>query len=472
MLTEGEYILEVFEKAFAQNHSTRICLYGTGRFTKFLLEKLKDFNIVGVADFSYEMKVWENYRIIPKSDVGRETDFLVLITNPANIKKVYNKVQDIAERVKIYTIEKKDVRAEQQFQKKATLQEVLQNLKYYVTSAEDANAFERFRRRLLCEGGNKINDVYTLVNVFVAPWLLSYFAWFVRKVKELSPEIVLLSARDGYLFYQLCQMLPDSEALPKIIYFYTSRRCISVASIENESDIRLVAKRKYLGDKATFLQERFGIKICPKQEENLLSQEELALHYKRDILENAKEERKCLEAYLAKEGIDRNKDILLFDFRSGGTVQYYLEKVIGKQVSCLYYFRTRDEDCIERERVEGVITYSGEGCPYSWNLYTQWQDFFEAIVTAPHGMVKKFNKDGAPIFQESKSVKKQYFSQVERGCIDYMRSFGGSIEELSLKLSDCMAEILEYDCIRIDETVRKSFVGDDPYQGIACVEPF
>lgn len=472
MVTEGEYIVNTFRTAFGQDRSKRICLYGTGKFTKLLLEKLEDFNIVGVADFGYEKTSWEGYRILLKKEVEERTDVLVLIANPANVHIVYKKVKELSKRIRIYTIEKKDVRAEEQFHKEADLEEALGHLRQYVVSTEDRKAFERFSGELLHGSEYEIRNVYSFINVFVAPWLISYFAWVVNCIRQTGAETVLFLSRDGYLFYKLFQLLPDCGALPEVKYFYTSRRCTAVASIENEQDIKVIAGQLYKGNNKNFLEERFGLKVSPNEEELLLGNEALALRYKKNILKNAAMERDCLEAYLQKEGIDKNKKILLFEFIGRGTIQYCLEKIIGKPLDCLYYFRVRDEGCIERERTEGVISYSGEGCIYSTKLFTQRNStLFEAIVTAPHGMVERIGKDQAPVYSKKREADKSYFEDVERACVDYYREMYGekghmSLKEINLELADQMAGLLEYDCIHIDENVRNCFKVYDPYQSM------
>ncbi len=469
MMTESEYIVDTFQKAFGKDRSKRICLYGTGRFTKLLLERLEGFHIVGVADFGYEKNTWEGYRILSKEDLEEWIDILVLIANPANIHLVYKKVKQLPEKIKIYTIEKRDVREEEQFHEQATLQEAAECLKQYAISEEDKLVLERFLGKLLYDTGCEIHDVYSFINIFVAPWLLSYFAWFLNRVRESKAEIVLLPSRDGYLFYRLFGLLQDCESLPKAIYFYTSRRCIAVASIENEQDVEVIAGQLYKGNKRTFLEERFGIKVSLKEEELLLDNVELALRYKEKILEKARMERACLETYLLKEGIDKSKNILLFDFVGRGTIQYCLEKIMGRSLDCLYYFRVRDEGSIERERTNGVISYSGEGSLYMTKLFTQRnQVLFEAIVTAPHGMVERIGKDGNPFFRREK-IDKSYFAEVEKACMDYYKEMClGKIlpEEINLELVDRMVELIEYDCIFIDEKVKRYFTVDDPYQNM------
>ncbi len=470
-MTECEYIVNTFRKAFGQDRSRRICLYGTGRFTKPLLEKLEDFDIVGVADFGYEKTTWEGYRILTKKEVEERADILVLIANPANVHTVYKKVKELPEKINIYTIEKRDVRVEERFHEKATVEEAVERLRPYAISAEDRRTLERFSGKLLCGSGYEVQDMYSFINVFIAPWFVSYFAWVINRIRETGSETVLFSSRDGYLFYKLFHLLPHCEALPKAKYFYTSRRCAAVASIENEQDIKVIAGQMYQGSKENFLEKRFGIRVSLKEEELLLDNEALALRYKKNILENAGRERDCLEAYLQKEGIDKSQNILLFDFMGRGTIQYCLEKIIGKPLNCLYYFRVRDEGCIERERIKGVISYSGEGHLYRTKLFTQRNSaLFEAIVTAPHGMVERIGNDGTPLFLEDGKVDKSYFMEVERACLDYYKEmYAGRqmpLREINLELADQMAGLVEYDCIHIDEKVRNCFKVDDPYQSM------
>lgn len=468
-MTEGEYIVEAFRKAFGNDRSKRICLYGTGRYTKLLLEELNDFNFVGVADFSYEKKNWEGYQVLSKADVEEKADCIVLIVNSRNISFVYKKIKNLSEKVKIYTIEKQDFRKKEQFREQASIEQALQGLKQYIISEEDKRTLERFQRKVKYDGGTGIQDIYSFIIIFIAPWMLSYFAWTLNRIRESDAEIVLMSSRDGYLFYRLFQLLPDDDCcpLPSIKYFYTSRRCLSVASIKNEQDIKEIVRDEYVGNKRSFLEDRFGVKVLLKEEELLLSNEDLALRYKDKILENAREERECLEKYLQKEQIDKNKNILLFDFIGRGTVQYFLEKIMGKPLSCLYYWKILEEQIVKLKPTGKAITYSGESGLYRAKLFTQRNLWFEAIVTASHGMVDRLGKDGEPVFREEKGIDKTYFDEVERACVDYYNEMWGKSlpEELNLQLVDQMAELIRYNCIYVDEKVKKCLVAANPFLG-------
>jgi hypothetical protein len=475
MTEEERYVVDTFKKAFERDSSKRICLYGTGRFTELLLNEVKEYNILGVTDFNERKNVGGGYKLLSREFVEDKIDILVLIANPANIHLVFKKVRELPEKINIYTIDGRDVRKEEKFKEQAVINETISRLRRYVVSSEDEKAIVRFQKKVLGDGLVRIQDVYSLINIFVAPWLLSYFAWFLRKIKEIKADIVLLPSRDGYLFYKLYELLPNHNSLPQIMYFYLSRRCVSVASIKNILDIKIIANQVYSGEKRNFLKERFGVDISLEESELLLSREELALRYKDCILENAKEEREYFDIYLRQKGIENSKSILTFDFIGRGTNQYCLEKIIGRPLECLYYFKIEDEGCIEKNRTKGVISYSGMGSFYMKKLFTQRnQVLFEAIVSAPHGMVERFKEDGIPVFQKSDKIDKSYFSEVQRACTDYyfeMYSDQDSPKELNLMLVDRMAEIMEYSCITIDEEVKKNFTVDDPYQNM-CTNPF
>ncbi len=465
-MTEKEFVINTFRTAFWDVRLKNICLYGTGKYTRILLEILDEFNFCGVADFGYEKDGWNGYPVLKREEIEKNVDYLVLITNPGNIPAVYDKIKILSGKVQIFSIEGIDIRKEIRHRKHVSCKEVLYDLERYIISEEDKRGLERLRKKLLHEEGMKIKSVYSLVNVFIAPWIWSYFGWFLTRIKESNADIVLMSSRDGWLFYRLCQHILGGKLLQKVIYFYTSRRCLSVASIKNESDVRIVAQREYAGSIKSFLEDRFGIHISFGKDDILLTKEELAVKYKRIIIENARKERECLKAYLQKEGIYKCKKILLFDFIGRGTVQYYLEKIIEKPIDCLYYFKMVDEQWRENDSLGKSITYTQEDNCYAGKMFTQRNiSLLEAIITAPHGSVERIGSEGEKVvFREEERINKTYIYEVERACVDYYNEMGG-VKELNLELADKIAGLLEYGSIYINEKVTKDFQVENSYTG-------
>ena len=61
----------------------------------------------------------------------------------------------------------------------------------------------------LCESKGKlsIRTAYDMAYCFAAPVITKYMFWMWRQVKENSIDVILFSARDGYLLKQLFEMM-------------------------------------------------------------------------------------------------------------------------------------------------------------------------------------------------------------------------------------------------------------------------
>lgn len=80
-------------------------MYGTGRHTWELLNNLKEYNIIGVADFSY---VGREHSVLNVADAAK-ADFIVIIARPMLLKKLYTKIRQSIINIPVYTIEGDDL---------------------------------------------------------------------------------------------------------------------------------------------------------------------------------------------------------------------------------------------------------------------------------------------------------------------------------------------------------------------------
>ena len=90
-------VIDMFIKAFKDDANLRICLYGTGKYTKLLIENARQYNIIGVADFANEAKVFSGHRMLSVDEINQECDCVVLVTNNKNIRSVYQKLHRVAQ---------------------------------------------------------------------------------------------------------------------------------------------------------------------------------------------------------------------------------------------------------------------------------------------------------------------------------------------------------------------------------------
>ena len=238
-----------------------------------------------------------------------------------------------------------------------------------------------------------------------------------------------------------------------------------MAAMRDEEDIALSCKGYSEGKNEIFLRERLGVNITLNEQEKNMPLKDIVYKYRQRILENAQEERYFLQNYMEDREITENRKLLLFDFFAGGTVQFFLERLLGRPVLTLYYYRCRDERSIEEERTEAVICCSGEGSLYDCTLFTQKNyALMERILSAPHGSVIRFRDNGTVEYSEHEEFGVKEFAIIESAVMDYFTVHDYK-RTASLKFADRIAECLEYRCITLNDNLKKYFVTYNEYQG-------
>lgn len=411
MADEKGYIIHAFQRSFQSRKSEKICLYGTGRHTWELLNNLKEYNIIGVADFSY---VGREHSVLNVADAAK-ADFIVIIARPMLKKKLYTKIRQSIINIPVYTIEGDDL--DQVFGRQ-NLDECFKKINSLAVSEQNRYIYNRLLHKckeFLRQEDKKlvITDIYALVNVFMAPFMVNLFFWVIQEAIKNECELLLFQARDGYIFYQLYQeeLSRNTMAeLPEACYFYASRQSVIAATRDPEAE-------------ANYCQ------------------------------------------YLKAFSLDNYEKICLYDFGARGTVQYHLQQIMQRELLGLYYMKLPlDSGTID------VTSY----CQHEMNFYemrTFAQVFYplmEALFEAPHGSLKGFNHEGTPILEEyygNENTKKVIFTAV----MDYYREYrsiwgAGKAPLVSVQLLDSCMDLLREPQIVFSEEVKKAFVLQDSFQ--------
>lgn len=411
MADEKEYIIRTFRKSFQSRKKENICLYGTGRHTWELLDDLKEYNIIGVADFSY---MGTEHSVITADEMVK-ADFIVIVARPMLLKKLYTKLRQRIVDTPVYTIEGVDL--DQAFCGQ-NLNNYFEKINRLVVSEQDQYIYNRLLRK--CKEFSRqddrkimITDMYVLVNTFMAPFMVNLFFWVIQEALKNRCELLLFQARDGYIFYHLYLeeiSYGKKGALPEAYYFYTSRQAVIAATNDPE------AKERYW-------------------------------------------------QYLKTLSLDNYERICIYDFGARGTVQYHLQQIMQRKLLGLYYMKLP----LDSETVD-VTSY----CQKEMNFYemkTFAQVFYpllEALFEAPHGSLKGFDCEGVPILEEycgDASIKEVIFTAVMDYYREYRSLWGkGKAPLVSEQLLDACMEVLRDSQIVIAEEVKNAFVLQDSFQ--------
>lgn len=301
------------------------------------------------------------------------------------------------------------------------------------------NPFELYKS----SGRLKIKNYYELGYLYVAPIMIEFVIWMIEKLIDVNYNSILFISRDGYLIKELYDnvrsYLPShiQEKLPNSKYFHTSRRLGIAASLQKEEDIKYAANLSFDGSNQELLEKRFFLdKQYPITIEDM-TREECALLNQDEIFEKGKLLKENYVKYIDKLGIEKNKEIAIFDFVSTGTCQLCIEKILQMKLTGMYFNRV-SEDYEPKEKL-AIIDFSKECDNYF---------LLEHLIKEPVASLDYFDQYGNPVYSEDRINKKQKenIKCVHRAIKDYLKDFAnitngqfiekGGIGEKILKLAN------------------------------------
>lgn len=395
-MLERDVVIGLYkENIITYNRS--VVLYGTGRYTRDIIESFPEGGIVGVCDEKYPEKTFSGKPVLPISSVHKYSNTLVLIARPLYHFEIVNRLKrlGLSSEVEIITIGGENA---QKSNRLSSWSEYRDILKGKIQTAGDELIYNHFFVKASME-----NDVSTIM----APYLVAYLSWMKRRLSDCPMNSNLwFVARDGYYIHRLFEKYigVGSISIAKDSYVYGSRRAFSVIQIYDENDIEDVTKYKLTsGSLGDVLKNRFGLVISNTDKRADLAAPatlESILVFKDDIFERAQYERNNYLDYLKRESL-LNKEIFFFDLVTSGTSVHFIKKLFKKEavnskvdLLCFAYINA------ERE-YPGDLSYSwyGEQCYYStmWALPNVYPPF-EVLLSPRNGMFECFDENGQPCF--------------------------------------------------------------------------
>lgn len=288
--------------------------------------------------------------------------------------------------------------------------------------------------------------------VFFAPIVSEFVFWLKKKIKNEGYTQILFCSRDGYLIGNMYRRIDD---VTKTIYFLTSRIAAIRAGIESEMDIISVDRMKFFGDKDKELSVRFGLSKANISEENRVE----------SIVNKAKQQRINYCRYADKSGLENTKTAL-FDFVAKGTVQLYLQRILGMDFKGLYFMQLEPSSMKNRGvKVEPFYEDAEKDKSVMFDNYY----ILETIITSPYPQVLEFDKMGNPVFaDETRSAENiNCISEVQNGIVDffddYLDILPGGMETFNKNLGECLLALINR--VRIGSKEFLSLKVEDPFFG-------
>ncbi len=288
-------------------------------------------------------------------------------------------------------------------------------------------------------GKFQVQTPYDIGYLFLGPVIRCFLSFLKDTVKKLQVDKVLFCARDGYVIWRLYKMFQEYQTgyFPEGIYFKTSRRAITVAAIQNESDIAVILQKPYRTTMGELLHTRFGILPDPKDAmagymavstENPDEVNAYIMSYYNKILQNAKEEWKSYQTYLDRNHILEGQKFAVYDFCSGGTIQHYLEKLHPAEYRGVY-FATVNLPNIFYPNGDKMNTLFGNIGQYETRYHlAKHYMYLEGVLTDENGTLVRFDPEGVPLYDESEN---------SRRCLDGILEIQRGIEAFCQETVSC-----------------------------------
>lgn len=358
-----------------------------------------------------------------------------------------------------------------------------QSKKIFSDSVAEMTKIDKIARALFLQRkytlDNKISELKDYAYLFWAPVVLGYCAWLNKIAKENNFSTILLPARDGWLISQIIKKQKKINDV-KYVYFYTSRKSSSIASIRNVDDIIFIIK-VICENRASFttsgiLETAFNIKIdedpfgnkCIADIGAEVICDWIINNYAEEIINIGKKNREHYFKYISKLDIDYQK-VGLMNFVGRGATQKFLEKMMGRSIYGLYFANEIETPQILSDSNYFSWYFELLSSHYSSEGLARNYLYGEAILSSDEGSVLGFTSNGDPILENRNKDDIKAMLECHEGIweyIDDLRKWNISVDEfnISSRSADELLKISESKEFEISNKCLNKLVFNDIYE--------
>ena len=231
-----------------------------------------------------------------------------------------------------------------------------------------------------------------------APVIIGYLGWLVQQIHRVHADIVLLTARDGYILTELYNKLREKDgSLPPAVYFWMSRHAAFLCCCDDESQVDRILEWSTQTPEEILRNVYEVMPEYPYDEKQ--SVRDYILSHREKIREKAEQSRRHCLKYLERCGLRDKHDPVLVDFVSMGTAQYCLERFSGLSFHGVYFGRPEYAEPLDTE-----IDYYIDD-PEDAFFRLKYMEM-EYMMTSPDPSVDGFDEEGSPVLaKETRSRK-------------------------------------------------------------------
>ncbi len=329
------------------------------------------------------------------------------------------------------------------------------------------------------KGKVQIDRLRVMGYCVLGPVIYIFLKWLLEQAEKKGICDYLFVARDGWFLlqdYEYLVGLSEKKNAPKGYYLGASRRLVSAASIRTEDDFEKILLLPYRGTFSQLMEKRFNVRIKEGENANKMISlpadaemiKKLSFPYMAQIMTEMKEERENYQKYLEQFPIEKATAVV--DFCYHGTIQYYLQKIIGKRLDGYYFFAdisSNNPYC--RENMFPCFQDESDKEGKESEIYKKWI-LIESFLTAPHGMIQYVDKNGEFVY--GRQGRNQIFFQerieINEGVKEFIRDMVKDDVDRCLSADHAMIRFVRkaYGCMMEGDSVlgaeiRKYFYFDN-----------
>lgn len=275
--------------------------------------------------------------------------------------------------------------------------------------------------------GIDIEDLYSISYLFFAPLVTYFMKWLIKNVSNDSFDMVLFSARDGFILNDLYNMSKESGVnLPEAAYILASRQLCTLAAINEDSDIEWLSLVNFNGTPQELLSERFCLcedEISVFDEDEFLSVKDYVMAHKEAIYRKAEVVRTGYDRHLKEFGINSKGRYAFYDFVSSGTCQYFLTKWLTCDLCGKYFCYSPASD--KKDSIDVDALFMNNGVEQSDSYFYSHYKLMETLMTSTMSSVRAFDVDGKPVYNKEIRTNNEleYVVTMQQAIKDYYRDF-------------------------------------------------
>ena len=304
------------------------------------------------------------------------------------------------------------------------------------------------------------------------PLLVTFILWLVDEFKRSDRKKLVFMSRDGYFlkedFDYACKLLKVSVETD---YILASRQLAMMAAIEDDLDLKEYLSMPYSGTIKEMMEDRIGIVIDDElkqgwsQSEGIDEPDGVLEKYKDAIYDKVRKVRTDYKNYL-KDKIDDSCCIV--DLGYYGNNQRYLNKLMHTNMQGFYFNVNLSEGNKNTAKQTMIPCFQNEDDFTAGNSEVlKRMIFLESFLSAPHGMVKRVDKNGKAEYAVSGGNQK-YFKdkqEINEGVKAFIKDYISCFGEYNLKpdtdFIDCFYGCCFDGSISYSDEVKRSFYNDN-----------